>query len=307
MDNVQKPLNQINGNRNTKKVSSKNGHDFDTRLLNAVHHSDSKTISNNIANHVLHTAEEPTVLDLSVYDDCGNRTVPICRHSVKFKFGDRNDLQLLNQQRTNSLQIPNYLVMVDSANLESRLTMWRPSLLDDDIITVVMNKLQTLYPNALFVNPCLTQCILFAKVKQVPLFLDPLATNKYSSIFFVLNDSHRPGSRNHHWSLLVYSRQENRLFHFDSMHNTNYRVAYELAQKLCEYLNVWTITDVSCEQQSNSTDCGYFVIDYMMKLLYMMRNEIQMPLSQINKLPSLIKKTKNFVANLYMKTKIKNQ
>lgn len=304
MDNVQKPRSSKNSALQTGMKVSPNDSTVAARLSSSLPQCETKMITSIVDRPLNVIKEEPVVLDLTVYDEYGNRTASIYRRSVKLKFGYCSRLEEPNQQQPANTRLIDYHSAMELADLEPAPMLWKMSLLDDDVITTVMDRLQILYPETLFVNPCLTQCILFAKVKHVSLFLDPLTTKKYSSVFFVLNDSHRPGNNSHHWSLLVYSRQSNRLFHFDSMQNTNYKVAYELAQKLCEYLNVWTITDVRCEQQGNSTDCGYYVIDNMMKLLYMMRSGDQIPLSQIDRLPSLINKTKNFVANLYTRTKM---
>lgn len=252
-----------------------------------------------------YSKHDPIQLDLSVYDEYGNRTVPIYRRSVKLQF-DAKEKSPASDPR---LQKPpdddltcDYHLMTGAADLKCVPSVWKSKLLDDEVITAVTEELQTKNADCLFVNPCLTQCILFAKVKHVPLFLDPLRAKTYPVVFFVLNDSRKTGGSSH-WSLLAYNRPAGRLFHFDSMHNTNYRVAYELAQKVCEYLNVWALTDVYCEQQTNSVDCGYYVIDNIIKLLYMMRHAAHMPLSQINRFPSMIEKTKNFVVNVHTRTK----
>ncbi len=247
--------------------------------------------------------EDPIIIDLTASDEFGNRTVAVFRHSVKLKF-DRPEDE--NAEKTVLAGRPdetlNYHAVTHVPDLKNEVTLWQTKMLDDDVITTVMDSLQTLHSDFLFVNPCITQCILFAKANQVPLFLDPLVAKRYPNVFFVLNDNRR-NSCSSHWSLLLYHRATKRFYHFDSMRNTNCRVAYELAQKLCEYLDGWKITDVRCEQQENSTDCGYYVIDYMLKLIYTQKSERFLPPSQIMRLPSRINKTKNYVVNLYLKTK----
>lgn len=276
--------------------------------------------------------DEVIVLDLSLFDEYGNRTVPVYRRSVRLKFDNAKELQQQSGQARGGELLPDqtldYHVTVPLSRLkscsESVAAAWQSRILDDDVITTVMNTLQASYPDMLFVNPCITQCVLFAKVKHVPLFLDPLAANKYANVFFVLNDGNRSsaascgsggktgagnGARHHHhtpshhWSLLMYDKASRRLYHYDSMRNANYKVAYELSQKVCEYLNAWAVTDVRCEQQTNATDCGYFVIDNMLKLIYLLRNAKHTPPSQIARLPSFVAKTKTYVANLYERVK----
>lgn len=277
--------------------------------------------------HEQHPPDEVIVLDLSLFDEYGNRTVPVYRRSVRLKFDNAKELQQQSSQWRGGELLPDetldYHATVPLLRLkncsEQVAAAWRSRILDDDVITTVMNKLQASHPDMLFVNPCITQCVLFAKVKHVPLFLDPLAASRYANVFFVLNDGHRSrttscgsssGTRHHHhhtpshhWSLLMYDKASRRLYHYDSMRNANYKVAYELSQKVCEYLNAWAVTDVRCEQQTNATDCGYFVIDNMLKLIFLLRNAKHTPPSQIARLPPLIAKTKNYVANLYERVK----
>jgi len=266
--------------------------------------------------HERHPPDEVIVLDLSLFDEYGNRTVPVYRRSVRLKFDNAKEAQQSGLWRGGPLpadEALDYHATVPLARLASDGAGWRSRILDDDVITTVMNTLQASYPHMLFVNPCITQCVLFAKVKHVPLFLDPLAAAKHANVFFVLNGGHRSGAKaqgarphhagSHHWSLLMYDKASRRLYHYDSMRNANYKVAYELSQKVCEYLNAWAVTDVRCEQQTNATDCGYYVVDNMLKLIYLLRNAKHTPPSQIARLPSLLAKTKNYVANLYERVK----
>ena len=252
-----------------------------------------------------YTKHETIQLDLSAYDEYGNRTVPIYRRSVRLLFEPPQRAHAVDprlQKPPDDNLLCDYHLMTGTADLKCVSSELKSKVLDDEMITAATEELQMKHPDCLFVNPCLTQCILFAKVKHVPIFLDPLRAKTYPLVFFVLNDSQKPGDSSH-WSLLAYNRSAGRLFHFDSMHNTNFKAAYELAQKVCEYLNVWALTDVYCEQQTNSVDCGYYVIDNIIKLLYIVRHATHMPLSQINRLPSMIENTKNFVINVYMRSK----
>lgn len=246
-------------------------------------------------------SDEPIVLDLSVSDEYGNRTLPIYRRSVRLKF-DSDDEANENQYVGYSCYADdtNYLASMEMPDLMYRPIDWKHNLLDDDVITTVINVLQSFRPDMLFINPCITQCILFAKFKHVPLFLDPLAAKNYRYVFFVLNDSRRC-DHSSHWSLAVLDSETQHLYHFDSIRNINYRVAYELAQKICEYFDTRHMTDVYCEQQGNTTDCGYFVIDNILKLIHLVK--MGMTLTRIIMLPSMIKKTKNFVQNLYLRSK----
>lgn len=69
----------------------------------------------------------------------------------------------------------------------------------------------------LFVPPEVTQCIKLTPSGEMGVFLDPLHSSAKQFIFFALNDNEMTeSSGGSHWSLLVFSQPERRVFHFDS-------------------------------------------------------------------------------------------
>ncbi|XP_065224917.1 uncharacterized protein LOC135848816 [Planococcus citri] len=177
-------------------------------------------------------------------------------------------------------------------------------LLDDDVITTVMEACQEKHPDILFVNPCITQCIQFSQDNEVVSFLEPIEAKKYDNIFFVINDTSN-GSRGTHWSLLLLSKDMEAFCHYDSLKGMNYKIALELSKKLSEYFEVYQIFDVDCEQQTNNTDCGIYVLDNMSRIILILKNEFKIedeiitPL-KISKLPPSFTKTRIYMMNTYI-------
>lgn len=121
-------------------------------------------------------------------------------------------------------------------------------------------------PRLLFVSPEVTQLIKMGDAKELPIFLDPLGARYKDYIFLPVNDhSSLIASGGSHWSLLVYSRSNNKWYHFDSQRGANYRDARCLVDRINGYLSrdvSAVLTDAQCTQQDNSYDCGAFVMIY---------------------------------------------
>lgn len=87
-----------------------------------------------------------------------------------------------------------------------------------------------------------------------------------SSIQYALwpiNDSsetEKPNSGSH-WSLLVFSRPDNKFLHFDSHGNSNEHVARKFYQKLAPFFSATSTFHIfECCAQVNGRDCGLHVI-----------------------------------------------
>lgn len=143
-----------------------------------------------------------------------------------------------------------------------------PRWLNDILISFYFEYLETEkfknYSNLLFVTPEVTQCIKISSVSELQIFLDPLNASHKDFIFFALNDNiHTECSGGSHWSLLVFSRPENTLFHFDSHVGSNYNQAKDFGLKLLKYFDIipmGRIVEADCLQQSNGYDCGVHVL-----------------------------------------------
>lgn len=123
-----------------------------------------------------------------------------------------------------------------------------------------------------FISPEVSQFLKMATSKEELLvFFDPLNLEEKDLIILPVNDSNdpdRPGGS--HWSLLMFSRQAQQFFHFDSSLGLNSGSARQLSSKTHQYLmsklqlenrfplkfkEVMTAT-----QQSNGHDCGIHVL-----------------------------------------------
>ena len=73
-----------------------------------------------------------------------------------------------------------------------------------------------------------------------------------------------------HWTLLVYKKDENTWYHFDSIGTYNDAVARNLVDGVNKYLsknNKPNFVRVKCTQQNNGCDCGPYVGLFAKKLL----------------------------------------
>lgn len=141
--------------------------------------------------------------------------------------------------------------------------------LNDSVIGFYMEYLNTdAFKNSskvYFISPQIVQCIKECNVDDIAVFLDPLVKDKhYSYIFFPLNDQEQLQTvGGTHWSLVVYGAKDKRLFHMDSIWDSNERQARKLALKLKFYFKnniVDIITQLPTRQQQNSFDCGIHLL-----------------------------------------------
>lgn len=99
---------------------------------------------------------------------------------------------------------------------------------------------------------------------EVSAFLDPLKAHKKNLILFALNDHEFcEAAGGTHWSLLVFSRLDSKIYHFDSCRGLNRNQAIEFGQKLALYLGKTFqdgVVEACCLQQNNNYDCGVHVL-----------------------------------------------
>lgn len=98
------------------------------------------------------------------------------------------------------------------------------------------------------------------EVKMI--FLDPLNATSRNFIIFAVNDNTANAAGGSHWSLCVWSKNENTFFHFDSSSGSNSSSCSKLVKILKSCLNCKTaeLNNVQCLQQNNCYDCGIFVL-----------------------------------------------
>ncbi len=115
-----------------------------------------------------------------------------------------------------------------------------------------------------FVDPSTVQLLkLCDNLEEAKIcFLDPLELSQKSIIFFPLNNNKelfKAGGS--HWSLLVVNKKEKSLIHYDSLSNTNFNEARLFYDKYKSYLQLNKFQSYeNFPQQTNSSDCGVYVI-----------------------------------------------
>jgi sentrin-specific protease 8 len=83
------------------------------------------------------------------------------------------------------------------------------------------------------------------------------------TIFMPINDNEGNQAGGTHWSLLVYNRAVNMFMHYDSLCNSNERVARNCCQKISKLLNAPAAAGfvlMESPQQRNGHDCGMYVV-----------------------------------------------
>lgn len=144
-----------------------------------------------------------------------------------------------------------------------------PNWLNDQIISFYLEYLEHERFSAhkdtiLFVSPEVTQCLKMLPKNEMSIFLDPLGAVDKSFVFFPLNDHHHDSAGGTHWSLVVYSRPQQKFFYIDSAKGSNWSTSKRFAENVWEALgcdgDLITLDNVPCFQQENSYDCGIFVL-----------------------------------------------
>lgn len=143
--------------------------------------------------------------------------------------------------------------------------------LNDTLISFYYEYLERIYfkdyKNLLFVPPQVTQCIKLCQVQnieEIRIFLDPLDVDKRDFIFFALNGNDTSHVGGTHWSLVAFSRPENKIYHFDSSAGANHNSAWELGTRLMGALGLSKLNgqfeESKCLQQTNGYDCGLHLL-----------------------------------------------
>jgi sentrin-specific protease 8 len=135
--------------------------------------------------------------------------------------------------------------------------------LENDVLTAYDKR------KVLLVSPQVTQCLKLGPIEEAGTFLEPLKARQKKFIFFPLNDQDMDQAGGSHWSLLVFSRPEKKFFCFDSLNKFNDTTAEKMFLILKEVLNCpeAIYQKKRCRQQSNTYDCGLYVLINVDELL----------------------------------------
>lgn len=116
----------------------------------------------------------------------------------------------------------------------------------------------------LLVSPQITQWLKLGSTEEAKSFLITLNAASKEFLLFAVNNnrSGRLGDNGSHWSLLVYSRQVNTFYNFDSMNNFNRDATVQLYENLKIVFGTPTAALIQHwnDQQLNNYDCGIHVV-----------------------------------------------
>jgi sentrin-specific protease 8 len=165
--------------------------------------------------------------------------------------------------------------------------------LTDDTIQMYFDALtaKVIRNDIFLMNPVLTQAL--KCLEDTNHFVEPLKINSKNFIFFPINDSpsidQAGGS---HWSLLLYSKGQNKFFYLDSSADYNITHAQQVVNKVSKYLGL--TNQVHCQkvmvpQQNNSVDCGIYMLIF---------TDVLIQIIQENKFSLISDQPNNFCQNL---------
>lgn len=146
------------------------------------------------------------------------------------------------------------------------LSLLECKMMTDDCIEMYYDLLSNkLGPsNIQLMNPSLTQSIKIAP-HEVDDIVTPLELHNKSLIFFPVSDASAllvEGGA--HWSLLLFVRQSQKFYYFDSIGTFNLPHAKQIAARVSKFLGVenkeLNIDVLRCPQQTNSVDCGIYTV-----------------------------------------------
>lgn len=109
-----------------------------------------------------------------------------------------------------------------------------------------------------FFNPSATHILKLGSVFDVTRLMTSVDLNTINYAFLCVSDGNAGLESSSHWSLLVYCKPENRIFHLDSIKGYNHQAATNVIKNIG-----WseeTIVEVSTTQQMNSFECGLHVL-----------------------------------------------
>ncbi|XP_033309375.1 sentrin-specific protease 8-like [Bombus bifarius] len=117
-----------------------------------------------------------------------------------------------------------------------------------------------------FISPELTQLLKMTDPNQYIIFLDPHSITECKCMFFPLNNCDKTDAAGGtHWSLLIFCKGDKTCYHFDSAKGSNAAIASKFAESVMDCVldkkePNKKFVEVDSPQQSNSYDCGVYVL-----------------------------------------------
>lgn len=147
------------------------------------------------------------------------------------------------------------------------LSVLESKTITDDIIQLYYGILENrfLTDSTHLLNPAIAQAIKCLEGESLYDIIAPLNLNDKSFIIIPVCDA--PGimvEAGTHWSLILFVRELQSFFYFDSIGMSNFQAAEKIVRKVSNYLRLPTtsnsIITVKTPQQNNTVDCAIYVI-----------------------------------------------
>ncbi|XP_059144786.1 sentrin-specific protease 8-like [Physella acuta] len=115
------------------------------------------------------------------------------------------------------------------------------------------------------ISPSIAQLMRFATVEDLAVLLEPLHLPSKQYVFVAINDNADPSQvGGTHWSLMVYVKSKQEFQHFDALKGSNQAIARKFVDKLQPFVQAprgkLKFIEMDCPQQTNSFDCGMYLI-----------------------------------------------
>ncbi|XP_039299046.1 uncharacterized protein LOC120354937 [Nilaparvata lugens] len=167
--------------------------------------------------------------------------------------------------------------------------------LSDDDISGYTESLFSSYNDLVVVDPVVVALLINDGDYAHSFFNSDLYVNK--NVAFILNDNYCSVNSNSrwngtHWSLVIYDYVDKSFYNFDSLSNFNKRTLDALVERLNPIFDTKKVTHMTCLQQTNSYDCGIFV-------LFHLESYVKSRTEDTNSCLDTIIKFNNFDTNMY--------
>lgn len=195
---------------------------------------------------------------------------------------------------------PVVLSFQDSLLRRSDLSLLEgPHWLNDHVIGFAFEffsseRFKELKDSVVFISPEVTQFIkCSSSEEELSVFLEPLGLSSRSSVFLAVNDNVSASAGGTHWSLLVFVREDNTFYHYDSQSGSNRPHAQEIARRLETFTSGRSragFREEPCPAQQNTYDCGMYVMSICEHLCEGLRREDNTRAALTNITPAYVTK-----------------
>lgn len=120
------------------------------------------------------------------------------------------------------------------------------------------HELSKLRKDVWFFNPSITHILKLGSVHAVTELMTSIDLDNINYAFICVSDGNSVLESSSHWSLMIYCKPENKIFHLDSIKGYNHQAAVDVVKNIG-----WseeTLIEVPIIQQMNSFECGLHVL-----------------------------------------------